>query len=373
MKRLVALSAVMFLCGTAVFAGSSSITITAPQYSGTGSTAGDDALNLEIRNQFKAVQTNLNADYFSNFHDQTDLARGFANSSAVTRDNASLMGFQNYDLFCVMLGGNMGFAYPSMSITETKQAFKDIKNKGDVYAGINTGGFAGQVGVNASFLYQNLYLSAKFGSYSFRRDFGDTAIDISQTMFGVGANYKLLSEWDFAWGLAKWRGISLGTGFVYNSSNVKVNVKVDDQHIAPFTVGAYTLDGDVTNIGARLAIDSSSFVIPLEATTSVQALWLFNFGFGAGVDVIIPTSTIKLGGNASTNLNGTGSLTQTSAGSVKVVGTDSENKLKFTDVFAPRLAADMGLNISVVKIDLAANWYPFTKAVALGLSAGVVW
>lgn len=372
-KQLIAVSAAVLFCGTAALAGSSRIDITAPQITGTTPATAAVAANLqtELNNQIQAVEDTLNNDYFSKYHDQTDLARGFANAGAVTRDNASMMGFQNYDLFCVMLGANMGFAYPSMSPSEISQSFKDIKGKGDVYAGMGTGGFAGQVGVNTSFLVDNLYLSAKFGTFSYDTKFGDTSLKIDQYMIGVGANYRLFSSWDFLFGFAKWRGLSLGSGFVYNSASASISIPVDNQ---PFSAsyGGYTLNGDVTNIGARLSIDSSSFVIPLEATTSVQVLWLFNLGVGAGVDLIIPSSTVKLGGKADVALDPQTGFSST-AGSVKVTGTNSENKLKFTDVVAPRLAADLGFNISVVKIDIPFNWYPVTKAVSVGMSAGVAW
>lgn len=372
----------VILCSSAAFAGSSSINITSPMINAndptnTAMVAVANALNSKIAESILSTQTKLNDDYFSKFHDQTELARGFANANSVSTNNASMMGYQNYDLFCVMIGSNLGFAYPSLSASETAQAFRDVKNKGDVYTGIGTGGFAGQVGINAGFILENLYLSAKFGMYTYSQKFGNTEIKLDQKMFGIGANYNIVSSWDFLYGLAKWRGVSLGAGLVYNSSSSSVSMTFSDQPIeGSVDVGSTTWNytGSVSNINAKLSIDSTSIVLPLEAVTSVQFLWLFNLGVGAGVDVIIPSSTIKLGGGANAIVNSPDSSKFTpSAGSVEITGSNTSNKPKFFDVISPRLSTDIGFNVSVVKFDITGNWYPISKAASIGAAAGVAW
>ena len=191
-------------------------------------------------------------------------------------------------------------------------------------------------------------------------------------LFGIGVNYNLVSTWDFAYGLLKWRGLSLGTGLVYNSNSIQLDVPIDEKEFTAGS-GAYTFNGKVTDIKARMKIESMSLVVPLEAMTSVQFLWLFNLGVGAGVDLVAPRSTIKVGAKANVNIDSPSASFTTAPGNVRVNGTTTTSKPQPFDIVSPRLMADAGFNVSVVKFDVAANWYPIARSASVGVSAGVVW
>ena len=374
-RRLGVILFLFFMCGSEVFAGDSSIIITAPTVSGTdaASIAAAASINASIASQIASKQQYLNDKYFKYYNGQNQLARGFSNANNVTANNASMLGYQNYDLFCVMVGANLGASYPSSSLKGYESAFDDVKTKGDLYTGAGTGGIAGQVGINAGFLLEDLYLSAKFGMLSYSRSIGKNDVRFDQKMFGIGANYNLVSMWDFAYGLLKWRGISLGTGLVYNANSIQLDVPIENQ---TYTVdgGAYgTFSGSVTDIKARMKIETQSVIVPLEAMTSVQFLWLCNLGIGAGVDLVAPRSTIKVESKANVNINSPSSSFTTAPGSARVSGTTTTNKPELYDIVSPRLMADVGFNVSVVKFDVAANWYPVARTASVGVSAGVVW
>jgi len=402
-KKLFVLLSLFALMTAGAFAGSSSITLTAPQLTAWNLGAADSLIpaatkaaaiatvNTQLTSVFSTLQNDLNTNYFSKLHDLNDLSKGFANANAAAFDNASLLSFQTYDLFGAMIGFNVGAAVPSTDANKIASTLTDITSKGDAYIGLATGGFAGQLGINTSlFLVKDLYLSAKFGmipSYNTTVGSGEGQVDVNfkQTMFGLGVNYTLFPQVDLGFGFIKWRGLSVGSGLVYNSNTTDVTLRIADQKTtSSFSSGlpssvsgvpissAYTnpsVTATVKNIKAKLIIDNSSVVLPIELMTSIQALWLVNVGFGVGVDVNFPSSTIKLGGASDLALSGLSGATFSPASAV-VVGTDSKSG---GDMLVPRIAASLGMNVAIFKLEVPLSYYPTTKALAFGISTGVVW
>jgi hypothetical protein len=331
------------------------ITITRP--SGTGNDA-------QAQNSCDAIAATLNSNYFNKIGELSDLSRGFANTNAAMHQNASMMSYQNYDLFAVMVGLQFGLA-PANSTTAASNNLKDVTSKGDAYAGVATGGVVINAGINAGFLMDGLYLSAKIGGFDYKQTSSKVDINYKQFLIGVGANYRYLDGFNLAHGFIQWRGISLGTGIVYVSEDTTVGIKnIPDQYS-----NAGGIPINVTGIAANLAIKSSAIVIPFDVSTSIQTLWIANLGIGAGVDLIIPESKINVGGGASVNTTGV----QSAPGSISVSAVDTTSKAKFTDMLAPRLNASIGMNIAIVKLDVPLSYYPLSKTATLGITAGIVW
>jgi hypothetical protein len=379
-KALVALALGVGLAAMAF--GGSSITISPPVITSwtapdtvTYTTSSDphgylSSLNSNIANTFSTIQNTLNNQYFGKLHDLTDLAKGFANANSAAFDNASLLGYQTYDLFAVMLGFDLGLAVPSTDPTAAQSALNDIVNKGDVYAGLATGGAAGQVGLHLGFINPNLYVTGKFGFIP-SMPIGDTSYQ--QGMFGVGVNYTLFPQIDVLFGFVKWRGLSIGSGFTYNGNSVSTSIPVADQsQQATFNpgTGSVSITATTTNTKAKLSITDSSFVIPIDLMTSIQALWFLNFGLGVGADLSFSSSTVKVGGDSNVDVTGITGVHSTTPGSVVLTASDSSGN---GDFFNPRIAASVGLDLALLKIDMPMSYYPLQKAFAWGISGGLVW
>ncbi|MGO8692704.1 MAG: hypothetical protein ACLQMF_03435 [Rectinemataceae bacterium] len=320
----------------------------------------------------------MQSQYFNNLHDLTQLSEGFANANTVASSNPDPIGFENYDLFSFFIGTSLGFALPALSASQFN-ALGSVANSGDVYAGLGTGGIAGQLGINTSrFLVRNLYLSLKFGYFNLPGSslpgLSNVSGNIQQMLLGVGANYRILMPWGLWGGLLKWRGISLGTGLEYSRESLNASIDLQSPPESPVTVGPATATASLNNPQATLAIVSSSFIVPVELDTSIQLLWIFNLGFGVGADINLPYSTISIGGNGTTSISVTGAGTYTETpGSVLVNATDSKNSPGFWDYVSPKLSMDLGFDISIVKIDMPVEFYPLTKALSFGILGGVAW
>ncbi len=388
-KLLVVLSFAAAGCAAA-FAGTSSIAITAPaitslSYSGTSATpATISNLNSQLSTLFGQVQSYLDSTYFSKLHDLGELSEGFANANTAASNNPDIMGYENYKIFSFFVGSSLGFALPALTAAQFNNLGTNIINNGDMYGGLGTGGIAGQLGINTSrFLVRNLYLSLKFGIFNLPNTNlpSNMSGDIHQLLLGLGVNYKLVSPSPDIWGgLVEWRGLSLGTGIEYSRDTLNMNVGLTSQTYSGsfsdpnYPGGTVPVSATIQNAKANLDVVASSFIVPVEVDTSIQFLWVFNLGLGAGADINLPFSTIAINGSGTTWIGLPSQYTYTETpGSVSVNATDSKNTPGFWDYVSPKLSADLGFNISIVKIDIPVAFYPLTKAVSLGIIGGVAW
>ena len=386
MKRQ--LVAIMLSSALAGGAFAASISLTPPQISSWNVTVGGltqsvpaatiATFNTTLGSMFTSLQTSLNSSTLSNFGNLPLLSQGFANANSAAFDNASLLAFQTYDLFGLMIGSNVSVAAPSVNPNDAMKAFTDIQTKGDIYLGMATGGVAGQFGLNTSLFIPHVYLSGKFGfipSYTYTS--GSTSVSFQQMMLGVGVNYTIFNKFDLLFGFFKWRGLSFGTGLTYNSNTTGLSMAIAPMSAHPqtFSTGIAGVNPTVTaslqNIKATLTVNDSSIVIPLELMTSLQVLWFLNVGVGGGVDVAFSNSKIAAGGQSDVIVSGldtVGAVVTPGSATVTVVDSKATGA-----VFIPRLAASLGLNLAIVKIEVPVSYYPTTQAAAVGVNVGIVW
>src|SRR5690606_30985767 len=256
---------------------------------------------------------------FAGFEQQKNLAEAFGNANAYSMNSATLQGFQNYSLFAVATGLMVGVQAPSTSFSYYSKIGDEIRENGDLYAGLGMGITFMNVGINAKFLMPGLYLNAKYGGM--KQSFGDFDMDFQ--VMGVGANYRILDSKSLA-GLVTWRGISVGTGFYMQSS--KVNMRIEGDSIftdVPFreavignSTGAdavskgvmmdqlgYTASNPDAELalgpGFNMGLDISTATIPFDAVTGVSVLWgALNLTAGVGIDLNFGSSEVVLRGDS---------------------------------------------------------------------------
>ncbi len=376
-KVLLILAIVTMAIWSTQNANAISINITPPQID-TSDDIFDAAFNSspEFTNAFNTFETEAETT-LGKYSKLNDLATGFANANAYASHAGSLPGYQNYSLFSVSAGVMVGVQAPSMDTSYYDKLGDKLSQEGDLYAGVSAGISFVNVGINAGFLLDGLYLSGKFGSLNITPVKGDNEVSISSTLIGIGANYALIREHGLGYGLFKWRGLSIGSGFIYQKNEVDFTSKLDPiTSTLNETVGIYTISGTFTmNPSLQLGLDLQTYTIPFEIVTSIQALWILNFSLGAGIDLTFGNSDIIVKSKGTTNVDspnisgGPATINAFDAGSFTV---DASTKNIPPSFIRPRLMASVGLNITVVKVDLIGLYYPMSGA-AVGLSAGVVW
>jgi hypothetical protein len=351
------------MLSTAVFADYA-LVVTAPTVSGaTISQANMDAAAALLSN----INSQLNTDHFGKIGDLSNMSRGFANAEAAASYAGTNQSYQNYDLISITGGVMMGLSVPSYNATDLS---KQVDNKGDAYVGIAPA-FALNIGLKVPFVADNLYLNGKVGYGKFNNTIRKIDVDAKQFLLGVGLNYAVIKDTTIIPLLLKWRGISFGTGLTYINSQIDITVPFDG--VYPASITGFPSDQLVVrDVKGKFNVKSQAFVVPVDATTSLQIVHAINLGLGAGLDFQLPSSKITNGGSASVNLEGTHASEQTAPGSISIKQT-TESKAKFTDYAKPKLMASIGFNFTIVKIDIPAVFYPVSKTGALGICAGIVW
>ncbi|TAL36585.1 MAG: hypothetical protein EPN93_07105 [Spirochaetes bacterium] len=343
---------------------------TEPKISGT---AFDATINGFINSAFTSAIASANTT-LAKYDKQNDLATGFANANIYSAHAGTLQGYQNYDLFAISTGVMLGAQAPSVDPSYYDKIGQELEKKGDLYAGLSAGISFVNVGINAKFIMDDLYLNFKFGKVSWKPV---EELDVNNTLIGIGANYALIREHGMGWGFLKWRGLSLGTGLIYHKSEIVYDAKIDTQtqhfNTGDMGGGLYFQGDVVVDPTVAIGVTTYSYTIPVDVVTSVQLLWLLNLTLGAGVDFSYGKADIVLKSagdvaveNTDTNIPGAYTFLP---GKVSIDGSTLGERPYF---IRPKIMAGLGLNISVVKIDLQVIYYTMSGA-AVGLTAGIVW
>ena len=354
--RIILLSCLFIAAGTVSLMARITVTGTAP----TSSNIPDGTIETPFNNALDETRKTL-----AKYGDQKDLVLGFANAGVYASQVANQWGYQGYDTFAVTIGTMGGGQLPSASPSGISDEFDKLKDDGDIYLGAAWQMWAAQVGINADFLLDDLYLGVKFGVLSM--DVGDFNFD--SLTFGVLANYQIFEEKEVVLGLIKWRGLSVGSGLIYQKNDTSYALDLDTLESGTFEAatgysGTVTLDQSID-----LGVETWSMSIPVEVTTAVRLLYFLNLSVGLGADLSFGGSEIILKSGGDTNLTGGLANVQETSGNVKIDGGTEGDGPNF---IRPRIMAGIGFGVGPVMIDVPVAWY-LNSGFSLGLSLGVVW
>ncbi len=372
-KQICIISVMLFFMAGVNLSAKIRIDIEPPTVTGTGDDPTVNAQLAALANTF-AADLEQNSD-LKTLGNQEKLATGFGNAVGYAARSASLDGYQGYDLFAFMYGNSVGIQLPALSASGIDQIGDDIEKDKDADVGVGISN-AFNLGLNITLLKNmigldallpnRLYMNIKYFSYSV--DMGDYSFETKT--FGLGINYQLIDNGGDRFSLFKWSGLSLGTGLLYNKNNIEMTYDMGDYESESITPVA----GETFYLGftpeTTFGLDISSYVIPVDISTSARLLWIFNFTVGAGLDFTFGTSEIIAEANSDIDLyqNGT-KINPTGAGSATIdAGTTGEPTLANF-----RLTGGLGICFGPLPVDVSLTWYPVTNGAALNISTGIVW
>jgi len=379
------------------------VTIVPPTitFKDNGDPAVDEALtNLfadgdELQTAIDSIETQAN-DELAKFGDQSKLAQGFANANVYSAQSATLQGYQGYKKFALMGGIMIGGQLPSMDLAVLQEIPNTIAEEPDLYAGIapsmgfnlglNAGNIFGIFNKNLGKKLAPFYFNIKYGSLDYAyaiEDSGD--LEMNSTNFGLGVNYQWKPHGkSVLFGLFKWRGVNFGSGLNYQNNSVQFESKLApltepfSQEISgtnsPFDGRDLTATFEVTPT-VNLGIEMTTVSIPLEATTSIQFLWLLNINLGAGFDLVFGNTDITADVASALSVD---ELAVSGLPQVNYVMTPGTVSLDVGTKDIPpslarlRLMAGLGAQLGPVKMDIPLYYY-FNSGLAFGMSFGIVW
>ncbi len=332
---------------------------------------------VDVSSEFDTALSDANTE-LAKYKDQEQLATGFANANAYSTSVATQQGYINYSLFAITTGVMVAAQAPTTNIDYYKggKIEDDIKANGDLYAGV-AGSVAVNVGLNIGFIVPGLYINAKFGKFDSAWVYDNDDFSFNTFVVGGGVTYSLFDE--AGSGLARWRGITVGTGLVYQTTDVMYRVKLDSkyEHFL-YTPPDPDIEGDVVvDPTFDITLDMYTLNVPFEINTAVQLLWLLNLNFGAGIDLVKGNSDLVLKAAADAtveNIKVGGSPIpksdyEVTPGNLSIDGQTLGKKPKFTRA---RIMTGIGFNLGPLKIDVPIIYY-LDSGAAVGVTAGIIW
>ena len=321
---------------------------------------GDTTLNGLIQSD---VESAIEAE-LGKYDDMPDFAKGMGNANTYAASAATMRGYQGYSIFSIAVGTMAAIQAPSGD-PKFYQDMQDEMDTGDVYAGVGCNPVVVQLGINLSFLVEDLYVAFRFGKFDKQFDAGDFKIDYNSNLIGVLINYQLIKEHAILSRALLWRGISLETGCIYSNNNIAYYNKLDSMDV-PADSGTYTIHVDPS---IDFVLDMKSCIIPVELYTSIRFFYVLNIGAGAGFDYVAA-------GKTDLSLKSVGDAEVTAGPSYvgtkgKITVDAGTNNVK-PDSFRPKLMANLGLSAGPVFIDFPVTYY-LDNAFSIGITAGFVW
>lgn len=335
-------------------------------------------------------------DELSKYGSQKELALGFGNANAYAAQSATLQGYQGYKLFSLMGGLLIGAQLPTFDPQEVTKIADNIQKDPDLYAGVSAS-FAFNLGVHAGPIFRifskdlgekmdKFYFNIKYGMYRSTSDVEEVlnGVKFDTTNFGLGVNYQWIPRSpNIIGGLFMWRGVNFGSGLLYQSNQVSFSSQytITQKFSSPVTTSGYSGTVDATILAEpkiKLGITTSTFSIPLEATTSVQLLWIFNLNVGAGIDLVFGNTDITAKAGSVVTVK---DVSVTVATITEEIGSTSEDGKISVDAstkgiapsfLRPRLMTGFGTQFGPVKIDIPLYYY-FNTGLAFGITFGIVW
>ncbi|WP_010254707.1 Lsa36 family surface (lipo)protein [Treponema primitia] len=348
---------------------------TEPKVTGPGQYAAIvGALNSQIKESWNDALDDLNEEVEKIDPKPEKLIKGFADASVFASHGATQRGYGEPDLFTFTIGSTVGVKIGS-SLSGLGDYFDSIadelEDEGDLSLGLNIQAISGQFNLNTSrWLLDGLDLGFRFGMFKL----DDNLIDgfgFNTLSLGVVGNYQLLKELTIVPFLLKWRGLSLGTGLIYQNTklNYSMDIDVDRQAIGQVSVSGVTVNGGYINIDPKLVFDmtTNTVTIPLEATTAVHLLSFLNIALGVGVDIAFGGNDMNLKLSSDVTLEevapGTG-IKQSTPGTLSVSGGGDVAPTFFN----PKLMTGIGFKIGPVILDIPVTLY---FGDGTGLNAGI--
>ncbi|AEJ60782.1 hypothetical protein Spith_0502 [Spirochaeta thermophila DSM 6578] len=389
MRRiLVVLVTVLLVAGMAAAA---EVKVTAPTVD-FGSDTPYDEIDTFVNNVLKTLAQKVESDLNERIgaFEQPAFVEGMANAGIFASHVGVMRSRPEYGLLQVGAGIAIGFQSPSANPFDVEGIGQAMGAGGDVFAGVGIQA-GGQVGLNASFLKEGLFLGLRFGRMDLTllaEGMGDAlpeGLSGSLSVIGLLANYQLVKPIDLM--VVRWRGVMVGSGLIYQGLEVKYQPDVGpvsaEQTVAEdIDGGGKDETGTVTLTVVpeiEVGVKTGTVTIPLEVSTGMRVLVL-NVSGGLGADLAFGSSNLIF--NANADIEASGSITHGETGANLSIDSSSVTPGSATldagtdggpSFVNPKVFASIGLLLGPVSLEIPFTYYinkgsGFNAGITLGLT-----
>ena len=382
-KKLLVFVFFLFLTGMIFGIDKEDIKVTAPTFK---SNSGIDVTELDnaAAEAFNDLRNTLYENLYFLPDNLNKLAGAFANASVLSSDGASQRGYEGYNAFSFTVGfmGALKFPRNFMILDQIKNIanggegeFDFIKDNMDVGIGLDLQILNAQFGINVSkFLLEGLYLGFKFSKFDtdLIKVLPLSGFSFKTMSIGANASYQLISQKRILAGLFVWRGLNLGTGFIWQNTSVGLALPLSEE-LEDVTI-PISLFEDISmplNGAIGLGFEMNTYIVPIEAMTSVRLLGFLNVALGAGIDVAFGSSSINAYGSFNVDKDKVNNdlppgVTMDRAPSLELnLGGKSG-----PSIFNIKTMGAVGFNFGPFIIDIPVTWYFLDNGYSLGFTLG---
>ena len=292
-----------------------------------------------------------------------NMVQGFADASIFASHGATQRAYGGYDFLAITAGFMLGLRLPGgFSLDDFDNPENMLNSIAEDPFGVGIQGINVEAGLHISkFLPINrLYAAVRFGYINANLNYEDSGIDFNTFQIGVLGRYQLVNDINLF--IVKWRGITVGTGFMYQRTGFGFDVPLG---LGEIEAGSGSTALRMSDPAAHFGMTMSTYTIPLEINTAVQLLFIFNIGIGAGVDLAFGSNDLDIGIDSKIYRVEDGAYF--GYASIEGGGTMSPNFLH------PKLMASFGFKFGPVIIDIPMTYYiGQDHGLSLGVTVGAV-
>ncbi len=271
----------------------------------------EQAVVTQIDSAFDTLETQINSK-LTNF-DTSDYLKGISNSSSIASSGITEDHDYRFKYFYFGLSGGIAADMGSTSLTSLTNG-----GKIDDFKGVN-GNFQLTIGMPAWYFKIPKWKfinpdEMKFYMGYASQNFSQDNYKFAFNSFSFIAQQHFLTNYNFGWGLFNWNGLLVSTGIKYSQLQVLYSQTFSESSQQTISAPPITPDPNLTfnftntvSLGAKTNITT----IPVDVSSSIKVLYLFNLhgGFGADINMGSSQSIIKapgqLSGSESSGLLGT--------------------------------------------------------------------
>jgi len=349
----------------------------APTVKGNIGPVGPETLNNQLKGAFDDALKEFN-DQLKVFKNPNKFLRAMGDSSVYASHGATTRGYSGYKLFSATIGPMFGLQLPTgiNSIMNDIEGLSDsLEKEGDIKLGVSPNVINVNVGLNMGIFgfmpeklgiikRDNLYIGLRIGYFNLSElDLGnDLKLNYNNLTLGLTANYQLIPSLSLA-SLITWRGVNLGSGFIYNRSKLGFTMFVDDIR--------EKIDANTSVIlqdpKATINLTTGTFTIPLEAITAIKLL-IFNIPLGIGADLAFGKTSLGAGVTADIDIEGIpAGFSRDKKGDIAVNGALSNTP----SIFNFKIMTGFGFSAGPVVFDIPITYYP-ASGYNFGITIGAV-
>jgi len=283
---------------------------------------------------------------FLKYQRQPKLSQGMANASVYSAHVGTTRGYQGFEKFSITVG-TMAAAQVPATTTDLgyyKKLGERLIKQGDLNIGVAWNPWSLNVGVK---LPAGFAITGKFGYLKYTYD----QYDFDGIHAGGMLNYQVVEPKAPVVKFVLWRGISIGTGLLWQRNNTVIHHQAD-----PISSGGYTFKPVLD-----IKVTTESYVIPVEISTAVRLIWVLNIHAGGGIDFAMGTSKIRYAAVGAAYGPGVPAI-------FSVYG---RQKGKGSKNYMPKIFVGPGLNFGPVIIDIPFTYY-FMSGFNVGVTFGII-